>query len=181
MKRCKTETIDVGAFLSLKNFETIDVSHNYLASIPPNLFKQNTRLKDVSLSHNQLTILQHDGPILVSSSLLYLHMENCMISEMSNPSLSQLPNLHSLDLSYNGLQVLSADTLRPLVHLIDIRLGGNHWTCNEHFAILVCLAYHKSNSQPHNMKCFMKNGEKNDYNLHDQYELCGELSVVGCN
>jgi hypothetical protein len=175
MKECNIETIVFDAFHSLKNLETIDLSHNYLASIPPNLFTQNRRLKDVSLSHNPLTMLQYDAPILVSSSLLHLRMDNCMISELSNTSLSQLPNLQSLDLSSNGLKVLTADTLLPLEHLNNIKLGGNNWICNNVFERLVCFVYNISNSQPHNMKCLMKNGGRKVYNSH---ELCRKLSAT---
>ena len=178
MKECNIETIDVAAFHSLNNLETIDVSHNYLASIPPNLFTQNPRLKEVSLSHNPLTMLQYDSPILVSSSLLHLHMGNCMISELSNTSLSKLPNLQSLDLSYNTLKVLSTDTLLPLERLININLGGNNWICNSDFKRLVCLAYNISNSQPHILRCVTKKGERKVYNSHDQYELCRKLSAT---
>jgi hypothetical protein len=101
-----------------------------------------------------------------------------MISKLSSTSLSQLPNLQSLDLSRNGLKVLSADTLRQLLNLINIDLGGNPWTCNDDFEKLVCLTYHKSNSQPRILKCTTKKGERKVYNSHDQYEICGKLSTT---
>jgi len=175
MKNGKIEKIVVDAFHSLTELQFIDLSYNELHYVRHDLFIQNQKLKFLSLSNNQLTMLPNDGPILTSSSLLHLYMENCMISELSSTSLSQLPNLQSLDLSRNELKVLSEDTLRPLVHLININLNGNQWTCNDDFEKLVCLAYHISKSQPHNMKCFMKNGERKDYNMQVQYELCGEL------
>jgi hypothetical protein len=177
LKECKIKKIDIGAFRSLKNLETIDVSINDLAYIPPKLFIKNPSIKNVSLSRSPLNML-HDGPILVSSSLLHLHMANCMISELSSTSLSQLPNLQSLDLSNSGLKVLPADNLIPLVHLNNIKLGGNVWTCNDNFEKLVRLAYHKSNSQPCNLTCATKNGWRKDYNLRVQYEFCGELSAT---
>ena len=178
MKNGKIEKIAFGAFDSLKDLQTLDLSHNELHYIPHDLVIHNQKLKCFSLSHNPLTMLQDDGPILTSSSLLHLHMENCMISELSTTSLSQLPNLQSLDLSRNELKVLFEATLLQLPNLNEVYLSDNPWTCNEEFEKLVCFAYHKPNSQPQTMHCYTTKflRRKYTYIVHIQHELCWHLS-----
>jgi hypothetical protein len=160
MTNAKIQKMDPGAFHPLKNLKTVDLSHNSLSAVPPELFTQNPKLQNVSLRGNPLTMQPLDPPILNSSSLHYLNLKNCKLSNLSTTSLSQVPNVLFLDLSDNRFAELSAYTLFPLSRLIYIDLRSNRWICCADFERLICFAYDKSNPQPHIMKCSTTNGKK---------------------
>jgi Leucine-rich repeat (LRR) protein len=87
LKNSKIESIKSLAFHSLQHLESIDLSYNSFALVPPNLFINNRKLKHVSLSNNELTMLKEDVPILKSSSLLHLDLSNCKLSDVSHQTI----------------------------------------------------------------------------------------------
>jgi Leucine-rich repeat (LRR) protein len=130
MKSAKILKMYPGAFNPLKKLKTVDLSYNSFASVPPELFTENPKLQNLSLSNNPLTMQPLDLPILISSSLQYLNLKKCTLSDLSTTSLSQVPNVRFLDLSGNRFTVLSADTLIPLSHLVYIDIRENQWICS---------------------------------------------------
>jgi hypothetical protein len=175
MRNCKIQKMDPGAFNPLKKLKTVDLSRNSFTSVPPELFTENPKLQNLTLSNNPLTMQPLDLPILISSSLQYLNLKECKLSDLSTTSLSQVPNLRFLDLSGNRFTVLSVDTLIPLSHLVYIDIRGNEWDCCADFYLLVCLAYDKSNSQPFNISCSVTKHKKNIYPLQTLYDFCKRL------
>jgi hypothetical protein len=167
-----------GAFHSLKNLQTIDLSYNSFTNVPPDVFKKNPKLEKVLLKNNPLIMQPVNQTILISLSLLHLNLKNCKLEELSDVSLSQLPNMTSLDVSGNRFHTLPVDTLLSLLNLKDIDLTNNPWDCSNDFEKLVCLAYNKSNTQSRNITCSKKNKSEKPYNLQDQRELCKKLSVT---
>jgi hypothetical protein len=175
IRSAKIKKIDPDAFDSLKNLKTVDLFNNALSLVPPELFTQNPKLQNISLTNNPLTMQPLEFPILNSSSLQYLILKSCKLSELSTTSLSQVPNVIFIDLSGNRFTVFSADILLQLSHLVYIDIKENEWICCSDFEILVCLAYDKSNSKPFSISYKMKNQTPKFYTKKSLYIICSRL------
>ncbi|XP_022721282.1 probable LRR receptor-like serine/threonine-protein kinase At4g20940 [Durio zibethinus] len=131
------------------DIEYLDLSHNLLTGLIPEVTPQFLRLNHLNLSHNSLSsplpkvIMQYpklrvldlsfnqlDGPLLNDilnlATLEELHLGNNLISgaiELSPPSES---NLHVLDLSHNWLNGYFPNQFGSLAGLQVLNLAGNN-------------------------------------------------------
>lgn len=138
LKDCKLEYISEKTFQRLANLIVVDLSNNYLTSIPPDLFNDNHRLQTLKLRSNDLSTYQRNttllnGPISLSS----LDLNSCQLSILSSVTFSALPNLEIIDMSQNNLDSLNFDTLSAHQNLQDVNLESNPFRCGQVFEILL--------------------------------------------
>lgn len=106
--------VNVSTFRDLKKLQELDLSYNVLSAIDRELFKQNTALTVINLSQNYIAKL----PRLVAQSVVKLNFSRCEIMYLDPNTLSAMPMLVELDLSYNILPEfppkLESETLQDL-------------------------------------------------------------------
>lgn len=59
LSRCAVETLSMDTFYSTELLQVIDLSHNRLAYLPPNLFDRQFQLRELYLQNNRLATLPH--------------------------------------------------------------------------------------------------------------------------
>jgi len=144
LHHCKIASINEKAFQRLKNLTIIDLASNRLTSVSPNLFSGNQKLDKLILRYNNLGTLQWNTPILNGpSSLSFLDLQSCKLSNISSITFSLLPNLTFLDISRNNLVLLNNDSLSSHKKLKDVNLENNPWECGVVFRGLVCWIHSK--------------------------------------
>ena len=160
LQHCKIVNINEKAFQRLENLTEIDLTCNRLTSISPYLFSSNQKLNKLILRKNNLGTLQWNAPILNGpSSLSFLDLESCKLSNLSLITFSLLPNLTFLDISRNNLLLLKNDTLSSHVKLKDVNLENNPWECGAVFHGLMCWIHSKLGPSYHRtVKCACLNG-----------------------
>jgi len=160
LQHCKIFNINEKAFQSLENLTAIDLSNNRLSSISPNLFNSNHLLNKLILRRNDLGTLQWNTPILNGpSSLSFLDLQSCKLTNISSTTFSLLLNLRFLDISRNELVLLNADTLSSHPNLEDVNLENNPWICGDVLEELLYSLHSKmSLSHSRTLKCRHKNG-----------------------
>ena len=155
LQHCKIVNINETAFQRLENLTVIDLSSNRLISISPHLFNGNQKLEQLILRNNELRALQWNIPILNGpSSLYFLDLQSCQLSNISAMTFSSLLNLEFLDISRNNLVLLHNDTLSSHQKLKDVNLENNPWECGTVFKALLCWMHNKLPlSQNRTLKC----------------------------
>ncbi|KAL4710070.1 hypothetical protein ACJJTC_016472 [Scirpophaga incertulas] len=135
------------AFYSLNNLKSIDLSHNRLKMLNPNLFLNNKNLSFVDLSHNHLhhihglfcnlpslseVILSHnnilDVPIdsfLNSNKLTSIHLNKNCIHNIHSESFSNLGNLAKLQLDFNYIKQVPYSIFVNNKNIVKLRLDNN--------------------------------------------------------
>ena len=137
LQHCKIQSISEETFKSLTNLTVVDLTSNRFTSISPNLFNYNHRLDTLFLGCNDLSTLQWNTTLLNGpSSLSFLYLPSCKISNLSSETLSQLPNLTTLDISYNKLVLLHFEILSAHQLLQDVNLENNLFKCGVEFKML---------------------------------------------
>jgi len=162
LQHCKIVNINEKAFQRLENLTKLDLSSNSLTSISPNLFNGNKKLDTLILRRNDLGTLQWNTPILNgSSSLSFLDLQSCQLSNISSITFSLLYNLTILDISRNNLVLLNNDSLYSHKNLKDVNLENNPWQCGAVFQGLLCWM-HSNPALSHNrtVKCQYRNGTR---------------------
>ena len=80
------------------------------------------------LQHRQLRFLHASGSgiqladLSLNTLLVYLNLAQCQLMQIGNTVLS---NLHSLDLSFNLLEIIAADVLNNFPRMTSLSLAGN--------------------------------------------------------
>ncbi|XP_069699345.1 phospholipase A2 inhibitor beta-like [Periplaneta americana] len=172
---CKIEVIDISTFVRLIDLTYLDLSHNYLYWIKADIFSENPLLKSVSFSHNPLTRLTSQTPLLSGPpSISSLDLSHCMISEISPSSFSQIPNLKSLNLSNNRLKVLGLEILASLPHLEELNIRSNQWKCGRQFEDLLCWIHFWDKSHYRPIKCRNKDFSWREWREEDKIKLCNK-------
>ncbi|XP_067643434.1 protein artichoke [Eurosta solidaginis] len=115
--------IDERAFLPLADLRNLNLQGNKLNAITDNLFSNNSRLEQLDLSRNLIRTI---APAAFESqrSLEYLDLSSNALSDIS-VSLSNLANLHEIDLSYNKITHVHADVVSSWRNVVEIRLANN--------------------------------------------------------
>ncbi|MCL4123735.1 UNVERIFIED_CONTAM: hypothetical protein GTU68_030591 [Idotea baltica] len=131
--------IDEAAFMNLTNLEYLDLSYNNLTeqSLDPEIFRgpftdkapDPIPLKELKLAHNKITSLpkncfQH-VPNLTSLDLSYNDFVDLSIKTAQ--AISELRKLEKLDLSYTRLARLPDHFFAELRNLVELDLSGNEF------------------------------------------------------
>ncbi|GAB4374515.1 MAG: hypothetical protein Kow0075_00250 [Salibacteraceae bacterium] len=118
LRRCGLDSIPVSALRQYPGLRELDLSHNNISRFPGNLTAL-SGLTVLNLSYNKLDSL--DGAIPELSQLRELRLKNNRITYVS-PGISALTNLEILDLSGNRLTYLpgSISGMQSL-RMIDLR------------------------------------------------------------
>lgn len=126
---------------------SLQLYHNKLAEVPPDMMKGVPGLNELDLTGNQLVLLPADVFRHVSlhslvlknnqiakvdadwfadnSSLTWLDLSGNRLTDLPAALFHKLPLLENLDLSDNRLQELHRDAFRGLRHLKTLNLAGN--------------------------------------------------------
>jgi hypothetical protein len=144
LQHCQIDNVSEKAFQKLENLTEIDLSSNLLTSVSPNLFNSNQKLDKLILRNNNLGSMQWNTPILKGpSSLSYLDLQSCQLSNISSITFSLLRNLTTLDISRNDLVLLNPDAFSSHQKLNKVNLKYNPWECGPMFKALMCWMHSK--------------------------------------
>ncbi|KAK6307884.1 leucine-rich repeat-containing protein 38-like [Coregonus clupeaformis] len=114
----------------------LDLRNNSLSGLEPGTLSTSSRLVFLDLGSNNLTEIQSET-FGESRSLIKLRLgNNPYLSQVEEDAFLGLTSLRELELERNGLQGLDVGVLEPLTSLRVLRLEGNPWVCNCHFAKL---------------------------------------------
>jgi hypothetical protein len=179
LQHCKIVNINEKAFQRLENLTEIDLSSNRLNSVSPNLFNNNQKLDKLILRNNNLGTLQWNTPILNGpSSLSFLDLQSCQLSNISSITFSQLLNLTFLDISRNSLVLLHNDSLSSHENLKDVNLENNPWQCGAVFEGLLCWMHSKlALSHNRTVQCQYKNEMWDIWTLENRSSLCRPITT----
>jgi len=179
LQHCKIEYISEKAFQRLDNLSVIDLASNRLISISPNLFSSNQKLDKLILRSNKLGTLQWNTAILNGpSSLSFLDLQSCQLSNIFSITFSLLLNLTFLDISRNSLVLLNNDILSSHEKLKDVNLENNPWQCGAMFKGLMCWMHSKLVlSHNRTVKCQYRNGRLGVWDLKNRSSLCRPITT----
>lgn len=140
-------SIHYRAFYSLSNLKSLDLSHNRIKILNPNLFQNNKYIEYIDLSHNHLhhihglfcnlpslteVILSHnnilDVPIdsfINSRKINAIHLDKNCINNIHSESFSNLENLGKLSLEFNYLNQVPHNIFINNKNILKLRLDNN--------------------------------------------------------
>lgn len=119
-------TLDIEEITKNLKLENIDVSQNEIKIIDnPRILMNHTRLKSLNLNSNNELEAQKNGIFLESNSLEVLLCKMCGFSEIWAETLSGLPDLKKLDLSFNQLKSISEQAFVENLELTSLDLRNN--------------------------------------------------------
>ncbi|XP_072223274.1 leucine-rich repeat-containing protein 38-like [Leuresthes tenuis] len=114
----------------------LDLRNNSLSQLEPGTLSSSSRLVFLDLGSNNLTEIP-SGMFGELKSLIKLRLgNNPYLTIVGRNSFTGLTSLRELELERNGFAILDVRVLEPLPSLRTIRLEGNPWLCNCHFAKL---------------------------------------------
>ncbi|XP_035662014.1 uncharacterized protein LOC118406219 [Branchiostoma floridae] len=106
------------------NASTVQVSHNAIAELPVNAFKNLTRLRKLYLDYN---LLDNWPPQVFNNiPLRYLSINYNNISLLNSEMFSQLINLTFLSMTNNYIVDLESGVFESLMSLEDLKLDNNN-------------------------------------------------------
>lgn len=112
----------------------LDLRNNSLSQLEPGTLSTSSRLVFLDLGNNNLTEIP-SGTFGESRSLIKLRLgDNPYLTMVSRDVFTGLTSLRELELERNGLTGLDVRVLELLPSLNMVRLEGNPWLCNCHFA-----------------------------------------------
>ena len=111
-------------FQSFPELMHVYLDHNLIADVDPHAFEENTKLWKLVLNGNKLTVPKHTE-FLVVSSLGWIELKNCSISDLAVNFFKDMPNLAFIGLSYNQIEKLDLELFSHLRKLRYLHLEGN--------------------------------------------------------
>lgn len=123
-------------FNPFEGLVALDLSHNFITSLPVGVFALLGRLKDLFLTTLNQGPAPFEWPDLepVSATLLQLRLDMNNITEISSGALDHMTMLESLRIQRNRLSYVAAGPLDALTSLTDLRLNYNEITGVADFA-----------------------------------------------
>ncbi|XP_051163645.1 toll-like receptor 6 [Leptopilina boulardi] len=144
-------TIVDKAFHGLRSLRTLDLSNNRISTLPAQLFKEavnslkELKLRNNSIIHiemellsnmNQLVVLDLSNNLLTNQGLeteaftglirlVLLDLSNNKISKLDPTLFRDLYTLQILNLRYNDIATISADTFSPMSNLHSLEISHN--------------------------------------------------------
>lgn len=126
----------------------LDLRNNSLSRLEPGTLSTSSRLVFLDLGSNNLTEIP-SGIFGESRSLIKLRLgNNPYLTMVGKDAFQGLTSLRELELERNGLAGLDVGVLERLPSLRVLRLEGNPWVCNCHFAKLFVWLTENQNKLP---------------------------------
>ena len=116
--------------LAFPELTTLDLADNKISVIHPNAFHSLTKLKALYLSNNLIATLAHEHTYFATLiNLEFLHISQNRLTQIG-PGIfyPYLPNLKTLDLSYNKISIITSDCISDMVSLEEVKLNNNTLT-----------------------------------------------------
>ncbi|KAJ8886139.1 hypothetical protein PR048_012348 [Dryococelus australis] len=121
------QNISEHAFRNLVMLNVLNLSMNHLQHLHPDTFVTNKQLRTLSLRGNPLSLPKDPKTVFLNmSSLTFLDISQCGVSELQNSTFSHLQSLEVLLLASNQLQNIDNGTFAGLDMLQDLDLSGNY-------------------------------------------------------
>ncbi|KAK1337504.1 hypothetical protein QTO34_002134 [Cnephaeus nilssonii] len=112
--------------LERTSVEVLDVQHNQLLELPPNLLMKADSLRFLNASANKLETLPVATLSEETSSILQeLYLTNNNLTDKCVPLLTGHPHLKILHMAYNRLQSFPASKMAKLEELEEVDISGN--------------------------------------------------------
>ncbi|XP_042307012.1 leucine-rich repeat-containing protein 70 [Sceloporus undulatus] len=142
------------AFLALRNLKKLSLSLNPIGSVPPFAFKGLDKLEFLSLKSANIKIINANGfsglknlkKLILSNNnlenitsktfatlenLMFLHLDRNKIINIAESTFQKIgSSLKILNLAFNNLTFLQAETLKPLISLTHLQANYNPWNCS---------------------------------------------------
>ncbi|XP_046897108.1 leucine-rich repeat-containing protein 38 [Hypomesus transpacificus] len=129
----------------------LDLRNNSLNRLEPGTLSTSSRLVFLDLGSNNLTEIP-SGTFGESRNLIKLRLgNNPYLTMVDTDAFQGLTSLRELELERNGLVGLDVGVLEHLPSLRLLRLEGNPWICNCHFAKLFVWLTENQNKLPTGM------------------------------
>lgn len=114
----------------------LDIRNNSLSQLEPGTLSTSSKLVFLDLGSNNLTEIS-SGTFGESRNLIKLRLgNNPYLNMVERDAFTGLTSLRELEMERNGLTALDVTVLESLPSLRMLRLEGNPWLCNCHFAKL---------------------------------------------
>ncbi|XP_042238359.1 leucine-rich repeat-containing protein 24-like, partial [Homarus americanus] len=126
---CNLMRLEKGAFRMLSNVVELDLSNNFLRTVPSEALMDMGGLRELHLAHNGLKVIPTMA-FVPTPELVHLDISHNTISVIEDGALRTLSRLEVLNLSDNKLETMDASELIPLAVLRVIHLDGNPWYCD---------------------------------------------------
>lgn len=127
---CKIKSLDRYAFRKLKNLIELDLSYNYLLTVPSHVFGSISELRELKLSGNPILRILDDAFNHVPQ-LVRLEMTDCKLVIVEPRAFNRLENsLEWLKLDKNKLSNIKPLTFTTLHSLHGLELSENPWNCS---------------------------------------------------
>lgn len=128
LSRCKILQIDDRAFRGLTNLVELDLSLNFLSSVPTETFVDYPSLMRLIVSGNPIRALQ-TASFRPLSFLTSLELSDCQIETIEDGTFVGLDNLEWLKLDGNRINFIRGENILPdAVH--GVALDRNPWQCD---------------------------------------------------
>lgn len=120
--------IHSAAFAPMKSMRQIDLSMNDLEQVSTDLFSTNRELDMIRLNDNyRLKSLPLEGfnSTFGKFNVYHLDISNCDISEISDDTFKNMPEIRTLNMAWNNFETVSMDLFKSMPGLIDLNLSNN--------------------------------------------------------
>lgn len=112
-----------GVFSSLNLLTKLDISNNYLSGDPTNALTGLSNLNDLGLGGNMFTIVNVNTILQNFNDIKFLNIADLGLTNIP-PKISSFPNLETLILDNNPIEINTYGTLSGLSHLSELSLSG---------------------------------------------------------
>uniref|UniRef100_A0AAR5PYC8 LRRCT domain-containing protein n=1 Tax=Dendroctonus ponderosae TaxID=77166 RepID=A0AAR5PYC8_DENPD len=128
-QNCSIELFYEGAFRRLALIIELDLSRNSIAELKSNTFRDNVKLRILSLSYNRIKTLE-EGLFSNMSFVQRIHVDHNEIEHISENTFYNLPLLTDINLGYNKLKTAAFDLKEKLPKLNSLNVEENPWICD---------------------------------------------------
>lgn len=130
ISNCTIELLHPTAFHGLDNLFTVNLTNVGLASIHPNLFEQNKRLRLLTISGNDLSVMTRRGSselqyLIKSDSIEELDLSNNNLNDLLSTSFNQLTNIVYINLANNNIKNLPESIFDSVETIEELDLSVN--------------------------------------------------------
>ncbi|XP_054165846.1 uncharacterized protein LOC128963368 [Oppia nitens] len=129
LNRCGITALDEQAFYQVSNLVDLDISNNFLTTVPTNALQYCPILRKLYFSHNVIKQLTNES-FAKFKHLQTIDLSHNTIELIESNAFQGLKNLKQLYLSENKLSYISGHVVRTLPSLYELTLHYNPWHCD---------------------------------------------------